>query len=87
MNDKEQRRADIKATAEDQDLIDKSKSKMAGRDERAKGLALKAGAMGDDISPYGTKNFEAGDKAFDAVQNTDESMAEDAKERIKRRKK
>ncbi len=54
---------------------------------KTKGLAGKAGAMGDSLGfyttnpaqPDGENNLKAGDAAYDATQNIRESMADDAR--------
>jgi hypothetical protein len=49
------------------------------------GKGDKAGAMGETINAYGNMDDKAAIKAYDHVQNIDESMAEDAATRLKKR--
>lgn len=56
-----------------------ARSRMAARESKA--FAGKSGAMGDNPFFSSKDDRKAGDAAYDAVQNMDESMAEDADQR------
>lgn len=64
-----------------------SESRIENRERKAKqSLIGKAGAMGAKLGFFKEKDggtFEDADKAFDAVQNYDESRAEDERTKVK----
>lgn len=87
--------------AEDRKVKEEARGRMNRRQARADssifGSNDKAGAMGEPLRAFGTEGLftpnpqktrdEAARKAYDAVQNIDESMVEDAEHRIKSRSK
>lgn len=81
--------------ADDRRIKEDARGRINRRTARAKasifGSNDKAGAMGEPLMPYSTSSQQDRDKAargaYDAVQNIDESMAEDAETRLKSRNK
>lgn len=77
---------DKRQYAEAQGRVNKRKARA---DSSFFGRNDKAGAMGETLNAYSTTSQKdrdgAASKAFDHIQNIDESMAEDAATRLKKR--